>query len=115
MVKNGEIHISYKLDDFTNIITIAPRGNFTEEITNPQYIKRTKEKSVSSNFHLHKTEGNNKGCLKVEKCNYVPLNVSFNNELNSMRIKYVNKLIIAHLNISSLRNKFEFLVELIRR
>ena len=26
-----------------------------------------------------------------------------------MRIKHVNKLIIAHLNINSLRNKFEFL------
>ena len=31
-----------------------------------------------------------------------------------MRIKHVNKLIIAHLNINSLRNKFEFLVEFIR-
>ena len=31
-----------------------------------------------------------------------------------MRIKHVNKLIIAHLNINSLRNKFEFLVEFTR-
>ena len=31
-----------------------------------------------------------------------------------MCIKHVNKLIIAHLNINSLRNKFEFLEELIR-
>ena len=31
-----------------------------------------------------------------------------------MRIKHVNKLIIVHLNINSLRNKFEFLVEFIR-
>ena len=31
-----------------------------------------------------------------------------------MRIKHVNKLIIAHLNINSLRNKFEFLVEFIQ-
>ena len=31
-----------------------------------------------------------------------------------MRIKHINKLIIAHLNINSLRNKFEFLVEFIR-
>ena len=31
-----------------------------------------------------------------------------------MRIKRVNKLIIAHLNINSLKNKFEFLVEFIR-
>ena len=35
-------------------------------------------------------------------------------ELNSMHIKHVNKLIIAHLNINSLRNKFEFLGEFIR-
>ena len=31
-----------------------------------------------------------------------------------MRIKHVNKLIIAHLNINSLRNKSEFLVEFTR-
>ena len=31
-----------------------------------------------------------------------------------MHIKHVNKLIITHLNINSLRNKFEFLVEFIR-
>ena len=31
-----------------------------------------------------------------------------------MRMKHVNKLIIAHLNINSLRNKFEFVVEFIR-
>ena len=53
-------------------------------------------------------------CLKVEECNYIPQNASFNNELNSMRIKHVNKLIITHLNNNSLRNKFKFLEELIR-
>ena len=31
-----------------------------------------------------------------------------------MRIKHVNKLIIAHLNVNSLRNKFQLLVEFIR-
>ena len=31
-----------------------------------------------------------------------------------MRIKHVNKLIIAYLNINSLKIKFEFLVEFIR-
>ena len=31
-----------------------------------------------------------------------------------MRIKHVNKIIIGHLNINSLRNKFEFLFEVIR-
>ena len=31
-----------------------------------------------------------------------------------MRIKHVNELIITHLNINSLRTKFEFLIEFIR-
>ena len=31
-----------------------------------------------------------------------------------MRINHVNKLVIDHLNINSLRKKFEFLVEFIR-
>ena len=34
--------------------------------------------------------------------------------LKALRLKNLNKLIIAHLNINSLRNKFEFLVSLIR-
>ena len=71
-------------------------------------------KAISSILHWYKIDSNNKGCLEVEECSSVPQNVSFNIELNSMRIKHVNKLIIAHLNINSLRNKFEFLVEFIR-
>ena len=35
-------------------------------------------------------------------------------DLKALRLKNVNKLIIAHLNISSLRNKFEFLISLIK-
>ena len=70
--------------------------------------------AISNILHWYKIDGNNKGCLKVKKCDSVPQNVSFNNELDSMRIKHANKLIIVHLNINSLRNKFEFLFEFIR-
>ena len=35
-------------------------------------------------------------------------------DLKALRLKSVNKLIIAHLNINSLRNKFEFLISLIK-
>ena len=31
-----------------------------------------------------------------------------------MHMKHVNKMIMAHLNINFLRNKFEFLIEFIR-
>ena len=34
-------------------------------------------------------------------------------DLKALRLKNVNKLIITHLNINSLRNKFEFLISLI--
>ena len=34
--------------------------------------------------------------------------------LKALRLKNVNKLIIAHLNINSLRNKFEFPISLIK-
>ena len=34
--------------------------------------------------------------------------------LKALRLKNVNKMIIAHLNINSLRNKFEFLISLIK-
>ena len=69
---------------------------------------------MSSILHWYKIDSNDKGCLEVEKCNSVTQNVSFNNELNSMRIKHVSKLIIAHLNINSVSNKFELLIEFIR-
>ena len=35
-------------------------------------------------------------------------------DLKALHLKNVNKLIIAHLNINSLRNKFEFLISLIK-
>ena len=54
-------------------------------------------KAISSILHWYEIDGSNKGCLKVKECNSVPDNVSCNNELNSMRIKHVNKLVIAHL------------------
>ena len=39
---------------------------------------------------------------------------NINMDLKSLRLKNVNKLIITHLNINSLRNKFEFLISLIK-
>ena len=35
-------------------------------------------------------------------------------DLKALRLKNFNKLITAHLNINSLRNKFEFLISLIK-
>ena len=35
-------------------------------------------------------------------------------DLKTLRLKNFNKLITAHLNINSLRNKFEFLISLIK-
>ena len=35
-------------------------------------------------------------------------------DLKALRLKNVNKLIIAHLDINSLRNKFEFLISLMK-
>jgi exonuclease III len=36
-------------------------------------------------------------------------------DLKSIRMKNFNKLIIAHLNINSIRNKFDYLVDKIKR
>ena len=35
-------------------------------------------------------------------------------DLKALRLKNFNKLILAHLSINSLRNKFEFLISLIK-
>ena len=48
---------------------------------------------------------------------YIPENIdriNINAELRSLRVKYLNKLIIGHLNINSLRNKFELLTHEIK-
>ena len=37
------------------------------------------------------------------------------NTLHEIRIKNANRLMIGHLNVSSLRNKFEMLEELIKQ
>ena len=40
--------------------------------------------------------------------------INVNAELRSVRVKNLNKLIIGHLNINSLRNKFELLMHQIK-
>ena len=40
--------------------------------------------------------------------------ININAELRSLRVKNLNKLIIGHLNINSLRNKFELLTHQIK-
>ena len=40
--------------------------------------------------------------------------INVNAELRSLRVKNLNKLIIGHLNINSLRNKFELLTHQIK-
>ena len=54
-----------------------------------------------------------------EECSKSEANQTVNTEntnidLKSLCLKNFNKLIIAHLNINSLRNKFEFLISLIK-
>ena len=68
---------------------------------------------VSTHFCLYKSYLFNCLSCRYLGCYLFPQIGSFNNELNSMRIKHVNKLIITHLNINSLRNKFEFLIEFV--
>ena len=54
-----------------------------------------------------------KECSK-SKANQTTNTKNTNMDLKALRLKNVNKLIIAHLNINSLRNKFEFLIFLIK-
>ena len=55
-----------------------------------------------------------KGVLKIRNISLFYQNALLNNELNFMSMKYVDKLIFAHLNINSLRNISEFLVEFVK-
>ena len=64
------------------------------------------------------TEGNDKYLSEVEESKSDSHNASFNHELMNLvlmnlRRKHFNKLIVAHLNINSLRNISEFLVKVV--
>ena len=53
------------------------------------------------------------GCSK-SKANRMANTKNANIDLKALRLRNVNKLIIAHLNKNSLRNKFYFLISLIK-
>ena len=54
-------------------------------------------KGIPNIFHWHEIEANDKRNTEVDECKSISQNCHFNNKLNSLRIKHVNKLNIAHL------------------
>ena len=73
------------------------------------FLNESETSILSSNFvkaifnilDWHEMKGTDKGSCEVEECKSIYQNALSNNELNFMRIKHVNKLILAHLNINS--------------
>lgn len=65
-------------------------------------------------FQWHLIEGYDKCFSEVEKSNSDSQKASFHYKLSVLRRKHLSKLIIAHSNINSSRNKFEFLVDVAR-
>ena len=70
--------------------------------------------AISNILDWHEIKDNDEGNSEVKECESFSQNVIFNNELNFMCINHVNKLVFAHLNINSLRNKLEFSIEFVR-
>ena len=68
----------------------------------------------SNIFQWHLIEGYDKSFSEIEDSNSDSHQVSFRNKLSVLRRKHFNKLIIAHSNINSSRNKFELLVDVAR-
>ena len=68
----------------------------------------------SNIFQWHLIEGYDKSFSEIEDSNSDSHQVSFHNKLSVLRRKHFNKLIIAHSNINSSRNKFELLVDVAR-
>ena len=69
--------------------------------------------------HTHSQLLNTKNCESIS--NKIILNTNTSNEANhennilkNLRLKNSNKVIIGHININSLRNKFELLTEMVR-
>ena len=69
--------------------------------------------------HTHSQLLNTKNCESISNKSILITNTSNeanneNNVLKNLRLKNLNKVIICHININSLRNKFELLTEMVR-
>ena len=92
-VNRSKLHLSKKE-------TVILRDNFVE--------------AKSNIFQWHLIEGYDKSFSEVEESNSDSHKASFHNNVSVLRRKHFNKLIVAHSNINSSRNKFEFLVDVAR-
>ena len=79
-----------------------------------QFLSSNFVEAISNILDWHEIKDNDEGNSEVKECASFSQNVIFNNELNFMCINHVNKLVFAHLNINSLRNKLEFSIEFVR-
>ena len=79
-----------------------------------QFLSSNFVEAISNILDWHEIKDNDEGNSEVNECASFSQNVIFNNELNFMCINHVNKLVFAHLNINSLRNKLEFSIEFVR-
>ena len=82
-------------------------------------LQNTFNKVLCSIFSWQK-DGNSVVSTRLLNEEYIPEaknhidKINLNEELGSLRVKNLNKLIIGHLNINSLRNKFELLAHQIK-
>ena len=82
-------------------------------------LQNTFTKVLCSIFSWQK-DGNSVVSTRLLNEEYIPEaknhidKINLNEELRSLRVKNLNKLIIGHLNINSLRNKFELLAHQIK-
>ena len=83
-------------------------SNFLSKLNNRSFEKNNVEITTVSSTALQSDEE----CKS--KANQTANTENINMDLKSLRLKNVNKLIITHLNINSLRNKFESLISLIK-
>ena len=92
-VNRSKLHLSKKE-------TVILRDNFVE--------------AKSNIFQWHLIEGYDKSFSENEESNSDSHKASFHNNVSVLSRKHFNKLIVAHSNINSSRNKFEFLVDVAR-
>ena len=71
--------------------------------------------------HTHSQLLNTKNCESISNKPILNLNLNTSNEANNennvlknLRLKNSNKVIIGHININSLGNKFELLIEMVQ-
>ena len=122
-IDNSNIEIRDLWKDGTHLLESGKTKlaeNFTYFLNNSYWLSPYDYTHLHGNIqHTYSQLLNTKNCESISAKSILNTNASDeenieNNVLKNLRLKSPNKVIIGHININSLRNKFELLTEMVQ-